>query len=274
MPQVHSQQLPINELEKYWDLACDFLRTQSRTSTSFKVRVQRYYLGRKHAITRSNTAHHAFFWNVAFDLLVDAATEKQISQSAFKEMKKHLKPYLPGVDWCLPQFPGESSGPLYNGRSWDCFVKPVPPPEHVQVALSHVCLTCQKSVSSAIHQTCDGKCRDCFQFKCSACEKAISKTSHERLDGLCWVHFLAVPSCKIGLPCKNVSAAHVACPNRLSLESSGLYCDTCKNDIQPSNKRYCRNRSSLYRPCQAFGQSGAHGFCKVCTGEEAFARTL
>ena len=90
---------------------------------------------------------------------------------------------------------------------------------------------------------------------------------------------MAVPA----LPCKNLTAAHIACPNARNSYSGGVYCDSCRDTIQPTGARVCRNAASRYLTldsmgshvgCPHGGQSGKHGFCKSCTGQAALPLCL
>ena len=78
--------------------------------------------------------------------------------------------------------------------------------------------------------------------------------------------------------CKNLTAAHIACPNFRNSSKGGSYCDSCRDAIQPTGARKCRNAASSYFSlkatgsfvgCPHGGQTGAYGFCKHCSGQAA-----
>ena len=111
---------------------------------------------------------------------------------------------------------------LTNGKCWDCFVK------------------------------CPGAPKD-TALKCQVCNVAISVTSDANLQSKCWRCFLQhrIHDHASGqaLPCKNLTAAHVACPNARTSTSAGVYCNTCLS-VHVSHEVIVPERSCKpIRPC-------------------------
>ena len=162
-----------------------------------------------------------------------------------------ISPVQPG-SCCLTKDVSE----LFNGKCWDCFVKPPGLPEGTV-------------------------------FQCQDCMLAISHTSDKNLKSKCWKCFLKqaedesvpVPA----LLCKNLTAAHIACPNPRNSSTGGVYCDSCRDKIKPTGARLCRNAASPYLTldfmgshvgCPYGGQTGEHGFCVSCSGQQALPLCL
>ena len=115
-------------------------------------------------------------------------------------------------------------------------------------------------------------------FNCEECKNAISQTSHSNLRGKCWECFLLDSQGNVDgipvFPCKNLTAAHIACPNSRNGHKSGVYCDSCRDKISPGRGRLCRNAASPDVACPNGGQGGKHGFCKACTAQAALPLCL
>ena len=115
-------------------------------------------------------------------------------------------------------------------------------------------------------------------FNCEECKNAISQTSHSNLRGKCWECFLLNSQGDVDdipvFPCKNLTAAHIACPNSRNGHKSGVYCDSCRDKISPGRGRLCRNAASPDVACPNGGQAGKHGFCKACTAQAALPLCL
>ena len=180
---------------------------------------------------------------------------------------------------CSTHACGKVCDQLFGDRCWQCFVKPAPPNKEVQphMGISH-CGACSKPISDDMQLRFEGKCWECYTFVCSACPAHISKTSFKELGGKCWKCYLAQENLFHALPCKNLTAAHVACTRTRTAGKGSLYCEQCSKTMTQSETveskvkgRLCRNRASACSPCSNnhTAQHHNYGFCKACAGEAA-----
>ena len=134
-----------------------------------------------------------------------------------------------GEPACSNVLCGQKSKDLLGGRCWDCFVRPPPPNADVQPQLTSVgCKKCGVHLAQTSADAYEGHCWKCFAFACKGCAGAISKTSFENLGGMCWKCYLKQADLQCVMPCKNLCAAHVACPNPRPAISGSSYCDQCR----------------------------------------------
>ena len=147
-------------------------------------------------------------------------------------------------------------------------MRPPPPNADVQPQLTSVgCKKCGVHLSKNSADAYEGHCWKCFTFACKGCAGAISKTSFENLGGMCWKCYLKQADLQCVMPCKNLCAAHVACPNPRFAIKGSLYCDQCRE----KHEGRCRNVASKCAPCAStkVAQSKLQKFCSACAGETA-----
>ena len=84
---------------------------------------------------------------------------------------------------------------------------------------------------------------------------------------MCWQCYLKQADLRYVMPCKNLCAAHVACPNPRTADNGKLFCDDCREQ----HGRRCRNLASKCAPCASpqQAQDKDKGFCRACAGQPA-----
>ena len=267
VPEVLEEKWTMEQFDRVWAELKVYVR-EGRPSGQPKVPISRDYKGTQ--LCRKGTSQiPKFFWEVALQRFnaISAIKEETVTvecaQAAFDRLAGFSDPkklvalaidlscILPG-SCCLEIDVSER----INGKCWDCFVRsPVAPEDE--------------------------------RYECQVCSIAISYASDKKLESKCWSCFLKHPengSVPVPtLPCKNLTAAHIACPKPRDTDNGGLYCKECRTTIEPDKKRYCRNAASKHLikgsdgelgGCPELGQSNKHGFCKSCVGQAALLLCL
>ena len=212
-----------------------------------------------------------FFWKVELErfnslpVITEETVTVECAKTAFQKLsgisdRKHIVPLAIGLSCLLPGTCclEKDVSERVNGKCWDCFVK-------------YPAMT-------------EGR-----TYQCQVCALAISETSDANFKSKCWSCFLLHPGDESSgarsfvvkaasnvpvpaLPCKNLTAAHIACPNTRIAIGSGLYCESCRTTIQPTGKRFCRNAAICYlikgsegshMGCPELGQSNKYGFANL-----------
>ncbi len=106
------------------------------------------------------------------------------------------------------------------------------------------------------------------EFFCSDCSNQIAFDQNSNLASRCPTCHLATKTIT-AMPCKNLCAAYVACPNFRSGRQSHNFCDECM--VNRPNMGVCRNACSKSLQCAGTNQNSTckGQFCSTCTKDKA-----